>query len=165
MKKPPKMEILHPTASHLPALEAALSDPSSAWVIEHGAGLYSTPTFQRSHAKVLCIESHPGWADWARWMYRDHHGSEVVTAIPWDRVGDAVLVFIDGPADERGPLLTSCLARGVQTIIAHDTGIKTREYYGYKPEHFMVTRYTVTNPVDRTTVWKLNTPMGVPFDP
>jgi hypothetical protein len=165
MKKPPKMEISHPTASHLPALEQALAAvKDGASVIEHGAGLYSTPTFERSQARVTCVESHEGWADWARWMYRDHYGSEVVASPPVSRVKDAALVFIDGPAEERGPLLSACIEAGVPIIIAHDTGIKTRDYYGYKPSHFMVTRYEVTHPVDRTTVWRLKPPMGVPFD-
>jgi hypothetical protein len=165
MKKPPPMVIDHPTASHLPALEAELADlPAGAIVIEHGAGLYSTPAFARTNATVLCIESHEGWAGWALWMHR-YNDSSVVPAIPWHRIKDAALVFIDGHADERGPLLSACLEAGVPTIIAHDTGIKTRDYYGYKPHHFMVTRYEITNPVERTTVWKLKPPMGVPFDP
>jgi len=159
------MEILHPTSSHWPALEAALADlADSSLVIEHGAGLYSTPTIARSHACVLCIESHEGWADWARWMYRDYYGAEVTGSIPWARVKDASLAFIDGPAEERGPLLSACLEAGVPTIIAHDTGIKTRDYYGYRPYHFTVTQYEITNPVDRTTVWRLKPPMGVPLD-
>jgi hypothetical protein len=163
MKKPPKMEIVHPTASHWPALEAELTNVCDGdLVIEHGAGLYSTPLFARAGCDVLCIESHDGWAQWARWMYRGP--VDVVKSPSGVNLTDAMLVFIDGPAEERGPLLTACLEANVPTIIAHDTGIKTREYYGYKPEHFMVTRYDISYPVDRTTVWKLKPPLGVPFD-
>jgi hypothetical protein len=162
MRKPPKMEISHPTASHLPVLEQAAREVGAGLVIEHGAGLYSTPLFARLGCNVLCIEQHEGWREWAQWIYQ---GRATFVASVGDALRSAGLVFIDGPAEERGPLLSACLDTNVPTIIAHDTGIKTRDYYGYKPNHFMVTRYEVTHPVDRTTVWRLKPPMGVPFDP
>lgn len=160
MKKPPKMEINHPTASHLPALEhAVLGVDEDALVIEHGAGLYSTPLFARDGHRVLCVESHEGWREWARWMYRGRaEFVDFATLIKARLCSSASLVFIDGPADERGPLLSACIEASVSAIIAHDTGIKTRDYYGYKPHHFTAERYEVTHPVDRTTVWKLKPP-------
>jgi len=162
MKKPPPIVITHPTASHLPALDLAAREAGDGLVIEHGAGLYSTPLFARLGCRVVCVETHPGWAEWASWVYQGK--SAVVAALDVRQLADAALVFFDGPADERGPLLSACIEYGVPTIIAHDTGPKTRDYYGYKPHHFMVTRYEVSHPVDRTTVWKLKPPMGVPFD-
>lgn len=161
MRKPPKMEISHPTASHLPALEQAARGVVGGLVVEHGAGLYSTPLFARLGCSVLCVESHKGWREWARWIYEDRAEFADSPGVVLNR---AALVFIDGPADERGPLLSACLDVGVPTIIAHDTDPKTRDYYGYKPHHFMVTRYEITQPCARTTVWKLKPPMGVPFD-
>src|SRR5688572_15660515 len=155
------MVISHATASHLPVLEQFAREAGAGWVLEHGAGLYSSPLLARLGCSVVCIERHPGWHEWARWLYGDR---AVMLDVP-GAVTNIALAFIDGPAEERGPLLSACLELGVPTIIAHDTGIKTRDYYGYKPYHFMVTRYEVTHPVDRTTVWKLKPPMGVPFDP
>jgi hypothetical protein len=163
MKKPSRFEIAHPTASHLPALEAAAREVGAGLVIEHGAGLYSTPLFARLGCRVLCVETHPGWCEWANWIYEAR--AEIVPSVLPSVIPVAALVFIDGPAEERGPLLSACIEHSVPTIIAHDTGPKTRDYYGYKPHHFMVTRYEVTHPVDRTTVWRLKPPMGVPFDP
>ena len=157
MKKPPPMSISHATASHLPVLESG-ARAATGLVVEHGAGLYSTPLLARLGCRVRCIESHPGWSDWARWIYE---GRAEFSSAP--DITDATLVFIDGVAEERGPLLSACIAAGVPTIIAHDTGEKTRGYYGYEPYHFMVTRYDVTHPAPRTTLWKLKPPIGVPF--
>jgi hypothetical protein len=165
MKKPPAMEVRFPTSSHWPALAEAASQVGGGLVIEHGAGLYSTPLLARLGCRVVCVESHEGWHAWAAWVYDEPHGyCKVVESVDYAKLAEAALVFIDGPAEERGPLLSACIEAGVPTIIAHDTDPKTRDYYGYKPHHFMVTRYDVTYPVARTTVWKLKPPMGVPFD-
>jgi hypothetical protein len=155
------MPVAPPTGSHWPVLLAEASAlPVDSLVIEHGAGLYSTPLLAQLACWVLCVESHEGWREWAAWIYR---GRGAVVESPPD-VKSASLVFIDGAAEERGPLLEACLSCGVPTIIAHDTDPKTRDYYGYKPHHFMVTRYEVSHPAARTTLWKLKPPMGVPFD-
>src|SRR5690349_5415464 len=73
MKKSPKsmMGIASPTGSHLPVLEAQISAlPPNSLAIEHGAGLYSTVLLARLGVRVLCSEPHPGWREWAEWVYR-----------------------------------------------------------------------------------------------
>ena len=92
------MGIESPTGSHLPVLEAAVLAAGDAIVIEHGAGLYSSPLLARLNARVVCIESHVGWAEWARWIYQGK--AEIIDT--WkhaaDLLPDAAVVFIDGVA-------------------------------------------------------------------
>lgn len=152
------MGIESPTGSHLPVLEAALSAAGDRLVIEHGAGIYSTPLMARLGCRVLCVEPHPGWAEWARWIYQGR--AEVVEswkhAVPC--LGDAAAVFIDGPASERGTLVQACLDVGVPTIIAHDTNPEEWNHYGYQPHMFIHAEYTVTQHSEdshRTTRWVL----------
>ena len=160
MKKRPSsmMGIESPTGSHLPVLEsAARSLPADALIIEHGAGLYSTPLFARLGCRVLCAESHVGWAEWARWIYRDR--GEVVDSFKQltERLADAALVFIDGIARERGVLVQMCLDRGVPAIIAHDTQPATWREYGYQPHMFTAPGYDISQHAEdthRTTLWQ-----------
>jgi hypothetical protein len=158
------MGITSPTGSHLPMLEAAASK-ATGLVIEHGAGLYSTPLLARLGCRVLCVEPHPGWREWAQWIYQGR--AEMCDS--WKaatlRLADASLVFIDGPALERGPLLQACLDRDVPTIIAHDTDEEDWKSYNFQPHHFTMSRYEVTHHDDthRTTQWRRHT--GVPFNP
>lgn len=155
---PSMMGIESPTASHLPVLEQAVRALSpDALVIEHGAGLYSTPLLARLGARVLCSEPHPGWAEWAKWIYQG--GAEMADSfkqvIP--RIPGSALVFIDGPARERGPILQACLDAGVPTVIAHDTQPDEWGHYGYQPHMFKHPDYAVTqNSEDthRTTLWQ-----------
>jgi hypothetical protein len=151
------MGISSPTGSHLATLEEEIAKlPPDALVIEHGAGLYSTPLLSRSPIKVMCAEPHVGWSEWAKWMYRDQ--ANVVTS--WKRVvpvlETASLVFIDGPASERGPLLSLCLERGVPVVIVHDTEEREWSYYGLREHLFSFRGYTVTHHAEdshRTTRW------------
>lgn len=158
MKKPPKsmMGIASPTASHLPVLEAAARSAGAGLVIEHGAGLYSTPLLARLGCNVLCCEPHPGWNEWARWIYDGK--AEVVESFKraLERLNDAAVVFIDGPAKERGVLLQACLDRSVPTIIAHDTNKRDWSHYDFQPHQFMHPSYTITHSAEdthRTTLW------------
>lgn len=152
------MGIASPTGSHLPVLEAEVAAlPEGALVIEHGAGLYSTPLLARMGVRVLCSEPHAGWSEWARWIYdgRVEIGTFDETVA---RLGEAALVFLDGPAKERGQLLPMCLDLGVPTVIAHDTQRKEWRYYDFKLHMFEHERYTVTHSSEdthRTTLWKL----------
>lgn len=154
--------ISEPTGSHLPLLENAVR-ASHGLIIEHGAGLYSTPLLARLGKRVLCCESADGWREWARWIYGDR--GEVVERIPWARIKDAALVFIDGPSKERAPLIEACFAAGVPHIVAHDTAPRVFTEYGWRKEHFAAPGYTVTHDGDkyRTTLWTKQ--LGVPFDP
>jgi hypothetical protein len=153
------MGIASPTASHLPVLTAAVeSAPPGSIVIEHGAGLYSTPLLARSGFAVVCIEPHPGWGEWARWIYDEP--ACVVDAIDDETLSRAAVVFIDGPGDERGPLLDRCLRLRIPTIIAHDTNPTRREWraYGLESRMFEHPDYDITHSAEdthRTTLWKL----------
>ncbi len=157
MTAPVMMGITSPTGSHLPVLEAAAARLSpDSFVVEHGAGIYSTPLLARLGVRVLCSEPHPGWAEWARWMYQDRG---VITA-SWKRLvprlTEAALAFIDGPAKERGPLLAACFAAKVPTIVAHDTQPKDASHYEYHAHYFKHPGYTVTHSAEdthRTTLW------------
>jgi hypothetical protein len=162
MKKPPKMEVQYPTGSHRHALEQAARDAGTGLVIEHGAGMYSSPLLARLGCRVLCVESHEGWREWAEWIYQGRAG--VVADIPSARLRDASLVFVDGVAEERGPLLSACMESRVPLILAHDTDQNTWNYYGFSSHHFMTTLYAVSHPAPRTTLWKLKQFGGVPFD-
>lgn len=155
------MGIESPTASHLPVLAAAIeAAPPGSLVIEHGAGLYSTPLLARFPGlEIVCAEPHSGWAEWARWIYRDS-GAVVVDAVDDATLARAAVVFLDGPADERGPLLERCLRLRVPEIVCHDTNPTPREWrsYGLKPHMFESTEYAITHSSEdthRTTRWSL----------
>lgn len=161
MTVPVMMGIASPTGSHLPSLEAALAElPTGAVVVEHGAGLYSTPTLCRFPVRVLCSESHLGWLDWARWMY-SCAARDVEFVDSWKRLvprlAEAAVVFIDGAATERGPLLQASLERNVSCVVVHDTDEKHWSYYGLRPHMFEWRGYKVTHHAEdshRTTVWR-----------
>ena len=148
--------IAEPTGSHVNVLEVAARD-ATGLVIEHGAGLYSTPLLTRLGCRVLCCEPNDGWREWAAWMYREK--GETVTALRdvMPRLADAGLVFIDGPANERGALLSACLAAGVPRIVAHDTHERCWTENGWTAEHFAAPGYVVDHDVYRrkyrTTFW------------
>lgn len=157
MTAPVMMGISSPTGSHLPTLEAAAHLISiGSLVIEHGAGLYSTPLLARLGVRVVCSEPHVGWAEWARWIYNGN--VEIVES--WKRLvpllSDAALVFIDGPAKERGLLLAACIDHGVPLIVAHDTQEQDWDHYGHKRHLFRPQGYVVTQHSEdthRTTLW------------
>jgi len=153
------MGIESPTGSHLPVLEMAVSRlyPMEL-VIEHGAGLYSTPLLAKRAVRVICCEPDPGWAEWARWIHNG--GVEMVDSYKRliDRLGEAAVVFIDGPARERGPLLQASLERKVPTVIVHDTQPGEWKHYGIHPHMFKHPDYVVTQHSEdthRTTLWVL----------
>lgn len=158
MKKQRKsmMGVACPTGSHLPVLEEAAISVGDGLIIEHGAGLYSTPLLARLGCRVICVEGHPGWAEWAAWIYQSDEvvkpsGAEALLA-------DAALVFIDGPAAERGPLLQACIAKRVPIIIAHDTNERDWRTYRMQSNIFSVPGYEVTHSAEdshRTTKWVL----------
>lgn len=153
------MGVASPTGSHLPVLERAVRDaPAGSLVIEHGAGLYSTILLSRLGCRVLCSEPDPGWAEWARWVYGGN--VEMVDSYKRaaERISEAAVVFLDGPARERGPLLQMCLDRKVPAVIAHDTQPGEWEHYGYQPHMFKHPGYTITQHSEdthRTTLWLL----------
>lgn len=160
MSKPKSMMgIASPTGSHLPVLERAVRNmPPGSLVIEHGAGLYSTVLLARLGVRVLLSEPDPGWAEWARWAYRGN--VEMVDSYKRliERLGDASLVFLDGPARERGVLLQQSLDRNVPAIIAHDTQQDEWSHYGFQPHMFKHPGYVVTQHSEdthRTTLWVL----------
>lgn len=156
MKLKSMMGIECPTGSHLPVLEQYAH--SGTVVIEHGAGLYSTPLFARAGCRVLCCEPHPGWAEWARWMYQGNVEMLDSYKRAIERLGEAHLVFIDGPARERGVLLQQSLDRGVPVIVAHDTQQGEWVHYQYQPHMFKHPDYVVTQHSEdthRTTLWVL----------
>lgn len=148
-----------PWGSHRDALAAALAelDPG-ALVVEHGAGIFSSPLIARFDVRVVVIEELPGWAGWASWLYKSA-GRDVrvldraKTAIP--HLADAALVFIDGAIRERGDLLKWSLDAGARTIIAHDTEEDHRSLYGYAGHYFERRGYATTsdNGKPTTTVW------------
>lgn len=157
---PVMMGIASPTGSHLPTLTAAIeAAPPGSLVIEHGAGMYSTPLLCRYPVRVLCAESHPGWVEWAHWMYAGRDYELVDTfkaAVP--HLESAAVVFIDGVANERGPLLKCALERGVPTIIVHDTEESEWVYYRHQSHFFSWRGYSVQHFAEgthRTTRWLL----------
>lgn len=158
MKKPAKsmMGIASPTGSHLPVLEKATRDAAGGIVIEHGAGLYSTPLLARLGCRVILCEPHPGWAEWANWIYEGR--AEFVDSYKRliERLSDAAVVFLDGPARERGVLLQQCLDRSVPVIIAHDTNEDEMGHYGFQPHMFKHPGYSISHHAEdthRTTLW------------
>lgn len=115
--------------SHAPTLAAVLETlPAGSLVIEHGAGMYSSPLIARHDLRVICIEEVTGWRSWAKWLYGDRVTllSRAKEAIP--RLAGAALVFIDGAARERADLLKWALSAQAPVIIAHDTH---DSQYGY----------------------------------
>lgn len=157
--------IKEPTASHLPLLERAVR-ASHGLVIEHGAGLYSTPLLARLGSKVLCVETNEAWADWAYWIYEERADVVNALSVAINLLPSASLVFVDGAANERATLLDAALAAGVPRIVAHDTHERCFDEYGWRADHFAVPGYTVTHDVFkrkfRTTLWTKH--IGVPFD-
>lgn len=150
------MGIASPTASHLPVLEKAARAAGDGLVIEHGAGLYSTPLLARLGCRVLCAEPHLAWAEWATWVYEGR--AEMVASVDTDRLADAAVVFLDGPAKERGPLLQACLDARVPVVIAHDTNKREWSSHGFVAEMFEREAYEVTHTAEdshRTTLWRL----------
>jgi hypothetical protein len=147
--------IVDPTGSHSPVLEAA-ARAADGLVLEHGAGLYSTPLLARVGCRVVCAEPHRGWSEWAAWIYE---GRALVVDL-WRSVdlSTIALAFIDGPANERAPLLDACLAAGVPSIVAHDTHERCFAEYGWRAEHFAAPGYVVTHDTFkrkyRTTHWQ-----------
>jgi hypothetical protein len=144
--------------THSGALSLALESlPPGSLVVEHGAGIYSTPLIARYDVQVICIESLPGWASWANWVYLGA-GRVVSTcerakrAVP--HLPRAALVFIDGLASERADLLKWSIAAKVPTIIAHDTERDASTLYGYAMHD--VQGYTIAHDDrrPRTTVWQ-----------
>lgn len=161
MTAPIMMGIDSPTGSHLPELTAAMQAlPPGSRVVEHGAGLYSTPLLAKfDEIWVMCVEPHEGWREWARWIYDD----QAVMVDSWKRavpeIATVDLVFIDGPANERGPLLQKALEAHVPTIIVHDTEEREWDFYGHKRHFFEWPKYRVTHTAEhshRTTTWRLS---------
>jgi len=156
------MGIECPTGSHIPTLTAAIEalTPGSL-VIEHGAGLYSTPLLAnlRKDIRVACYEAHPGWSEWARWVY-SMSGRPVAVVASYKRLvsqlPEASVLFVDGPALERGPLVRSALHAKVPTIICHDTHQGDWAAYELKEEYFTWGGYSVRHFAEdtyRTTLW------------
>ena len=144
-----------PWGSHKDSLAAALATlEPGALVIEHGAGMYSSPLIARHDVRVICIEELPGWTGWARWLYTSA-GRQIETleraklAIP--HLASAALVFIDGAARERGDLLKWSLDAGAPLILCHDTESDHRSMYGYAGHYFERRGYTMTDDSARTT--------------
>lgn len=159
------MGIECPTGSHIPTLTAAIEalTPDSL-VIEHGAGLYSTPLLAnlRADIRIACYESHPNWSEWARWIY-DMAGRpvEMIASLKrlLSRLHETSILFVDGPALERGPLVRSALHAKVPTIICHDTHQGDWDAYELKEKYFIWHGYTVRHFAEdthRTTMWTLN---------
>lgn len=153
------MNIQSPSGSHLPTLERVIRKSSSAYptVLEHGAGLYSTPLLARLKCSVLCWEPHPNWHEWARWMYEGRARFLASFAETLAIVETADVVFIDGPALERGQLLSAAIAAGVRSIVVHNTEEGDWPSYGLTAEQFSAPGYKVTHhAVDsyRTTLWQ-----------
>lgn len=152
------MGILCPSGSHLPTLARAIAGAGpGAVIIEHGAGLYSTPLLARLRCNVLCYEPHPNWHEWANWIYEGRCkllGSfdELIAS-----VDKASVVFIDGPALERGPLLSASIAAGVSSIVVHNTEEGDWPAYALNAEQFSAPGYEVTHhsaDTYRTTLWQ-----------
>lgn len=149
--------INEPTGSHVTILEREARN-ASGLVIEHGAGLYSTPLLARIGCRVLCYETQPGWREWAQWVY-DGRGEVMGKYISMTkRLPEAALVFIDGIESERAKLLEACFAANVPAIVAHDTHPIVWNTYGWRAEHFTPPGYAVEyedmKDRYRTTVWK-----------
>jgi hypothetical protein len=156
---PPMMGITSPSGSHLPTLERAIRDAPAAYptVLEHGAGLYSTPLLIRLGCNVLSWEPHPGWQEWARWMYEGRCRFLASFEETLASVEQAHVVFVDGPALERGPLLSAAISAGVPSIVVHNTEEGDWPAYALTAEQFSAPGYKITHhAVDsyRTTLWR-----------
>lgn len=140
--------------SHAQALASELSSlDSAALVIEHGAGMFSTPLIARCDVRVICIEEAPGWSAWAKWMYADRNAMFLSRAKQIvDHLPDAALVFIDGAARERGDLLKWALDAGSAVVVAHDTEEPRR--YGYRLDTRAGYDISSTDEHPRTTIWR-----------
>ncbi len=141
--------------SHVTALAVALSCLApGALVIEHGAGIYSSPLIARFDVRVLVVEEAPGWRSWSYWLYESARRESrsidrAKLAIP--SLAGAGLVFIDGAARERADLLRWSLEADVPYVIAHDTEAGC---YGY-PRHLLERGETVhVAGLPATTVWR-----------
>lgn len=147
--------------SHSTMLEESLSKlaPGSL-VIEHGAGMYSSPLISRfSTVDVLCIEEAPGWRSWAQWLYQTAGRPMTLLkrakeAIP--HLGRASLVLIDGAARERSDLLKWALDAGVPCVIAHDTH---DPQYGYRIGQRGDYRIEADSNSTQTTRWTKSAPL------
>jgi hypothetical protein len=152
------MGVASPTGSHVPVLEEAARAAVDKLIIEHGAGLYSTPLLAALGCRVLLVEPHPGWSEWARWIYNDRVEVVTTAALVVPHLPEAALVFLDGPAKERGALLRACFSSCVPTIIAHDTQPREWSYYDFTRDMFEHNGYCVSHTAEdshRTTMWKL----------
>lgn len=147
--------------THTNVLERALAGlPSGALVIEHGAGVYSTPLIARFNVRVICIEELEGWRGWSNWFYQNA-GLEVeyldVAKRSIPRLAEASLVFIDGVASQRGDLLGWAIAAKSPLVIGHDTDDDSEfcKLYGYQ-RHMTARGYEVTHDGSRprTTIWR-----------
>lgn len=150
------MGIASPTGSHLPILETQIAALSpGALVVEHGAGLYSTPFLARRDVRVLCVEEHPGWAEWARWLYGDRAEMVEMAKRVVPRLHEVALAFIDGEARQRSFMINACLEYRVPVIVAHDTEEEHWHAYRYREQMFAHPNYKVThdNEPHRTTLW------------
>jgi hypothetical protein len=158
MTAPVMMGITSPTGSHLATLEAEVAKlPHGAIVMEHGAGLYSSPYLARCDVRVVCAEDHPGWAEWARWLYGDKGEIIEMAKRLVARMSEASLLFVDGDARQRGMLVSAAIERRVPVIIAHDTQEAHWHEYGYRESMFRASGYRVTSDTElhRTTLWTL----------
>lgn len=155
---PSMMRIKSPTGSHLPTLFQVVEDAHiDGLIVEHGAGLYSTPLLARMERNVVCYEADPGWREWAAWIYEGRcrfldRFSDLISTVE-----QAAVVFIDGAATERGPLLTAAIRAGVPAIIVHDTNEGDWHAYGLLGSHFTAPGYQVEHfsaDTHRTTLWR-----------
>lgn len=147
--------------SHADVLRAEVDKlaPGSL-VIEHGVGVYSSPVIATRDVRVLAVEAEPGWASWAAWFYGVHGRSFSVVERAKNTIAqlpDASLVFIDGAARDRGPMLGWALERLVPTIVAHDTEEDALDQYLYTRTHLRAAGYRIEHHgvTPRTTVWSL----------
>jgi hypothetical protein len=147
--------------THADQLSAELGKlPPGALVVEHGVGVYSTPLISRYDVRVLAVEPLPGWVSWASWLYKlagREMSSVERSKNTLNVLADAALVFVDGVARDRGPLLGWAIERRVPVIIAHDTEEDALDSYLYTRAHFKAPAYDVEHHGDhpRTTVWRL----------
>ncbi len=152
------MNIKSPTGSHLPTLlDAVKRTGSSPVVIEHGAGLYSTPLLSRLECRVVCHEPNPNWREWANWIYEGQCRFVESFDELLKSVSSASVVFIDGPALERGPLLSASIAARVASIVVHNTEEGDWSAYALTAEHFSAPGYEVKHysaDTYRTTLWR-----------
>ena len=152
------MHIKSPTGSHLPILYQVVDHAHiDGLIVEHGAGLYSTPMLARMERNILCYEPDPGWHEWAAWMYEGRVRFVDSFSALLRSVEQAAVVFIDGAAKERGLLLTAAISASVPAIVVHNTEQGDWDTYGLKAAHFTAPGYEVTHHSEdsyRTTLWR-----------